>query len=64
MCQPGRPVPHGDGHDGSPGLAAFHSAKSSGVALLLGVDLDARAGLELVERLAARAGRTAGSRGR
>ncbi len=30
MCQPGRPGPHGDGQDGSPGLAAFHSAKSSG----------------------------------
>ena len=51
MCQPGRPAPHGDGHDGSPGLAAFHSAKSSGARFLLGVDLDARARLELVERL-------------
>ena len=30
MCQPGRPGPHGEGHDGSPGLDAFHSAKSSG----------------------------------
>jgi hypothetical protein len=30
MCQPGRPGPHGEGHAGSPGLAAFHSAKSSG----------------------------------
>ena len=29
-CQPGRPRPHGVGHDGSPGLAAFHSAKSRG----------------------------------
>src|SRR5206468_8690613 len=29
MCQPGRPGPHGDGHEGSQGLAAFHSAKSS-----------------------------------
>eukprot|EP01045_Picozoa_sp_COSAG04_P056110 COSAG04_NODE_26012_length_300_cov_1.288557_2_plen_38_part_01 len=28
MCQPGRPPPHGDSHDGSPGLEAFHSAKS------------------------------------
>lgn len=25
---PGRPSPHGDGHVGSPRLAAFHSAKS------------------------------------
>ncbi len=31
MCQPGRPRPHGDSHTGSPGLAAFHSAKSYGV---------------------------------
>ena len=30
MCQPGRPGPQGDGQLGSPGLAAFHSAKSSG----------------------------------
>ncbi len=30
MCQPGRPGPHGLGQDGSPGLAAFHSAKSRG----------------------------------
>ena len=30
MCQPGRPGPHGLSHAGSPGLAPFHSAKSSG----------------------------------
>ena len=30
MCQPGRPLPQGLSHDGSPGFAAFHSAKSSG----------------------------------
>ena len=30
VCQPGRPSPHGDGHDGSPGLAFFQSAKSMG----------------------------------
>ncbi len=29
MCQPGRPSPHGLSHDGSPGLADFHSAKSA-----------------------------------
>lgn len=29
MCQPGRPGPQGDCHDGSPGLAAFHRAKSA-----------------------------------
>jgi hypothetical protein len=29
-CQPGRPGPHGVGHDGSPGLPAFHSVKSRG----------------------------------
>ena len=34
MCQPGRPGPHGDGQLGSPGLAAFHSAKSSGSRLV------------------------------
>ncbi len=28
MCQPGRPGPHGDGHDGSPAFDAFHNAKS------------------------------------
>ena len=30
MCQPGRPAPHGDSQAGSPGLAIFHSTKSSG----------------------------------
>ncbi len=30
MCQPGRPLPHGESHEGSPGFAAFHSAKSIG----------------------------------
>ncbi len=30
MCQPGRPAPHGLGHEGSSGFAAFQSAKSSG----------------------------------
>ena len=30
MCQPGRPSPHGELHIGSPGLLAFHSAKSLG----------------------------------
>ena len=30
MCQPGRPSLQGEGQEGSPGLAAFHSAKSSG----------------------------------
>ena len=29
ICQPGRPGPHGDGQDGSPGLEAFHRAKSA-----------------------------------
>ena len=51
MCQPGRPGPHGDSHAGSPGFAAFQSAKSTGAALAL-VDLDARAGAfeQLLER--------------
>ena len=43
-ASPGAPGPHGLSHDGSPGLAAFHSAKSSGLLLLL-ADLDARARL-------------------
>jgi hypothetical protein len=33
ICQPGRPSPQGDGQRasaGSPGFAAFHSAKSAG----------------------------------
>ena len=29
MCHPGRPGPQGDGHEGSPGLDAFQSAKSA-----------------------------------
>jgi hypothetical protein len=28
ICHPGRPGPHGDGQEGSPGLDAFHRAKS------------------------------------
>lgn len=28
ICHPGRPGPHGEGHDGSPALDAFHKAKS------------------------------------
>lgn len=35
MCHPGRPLPHGDGQEGSPGLEAFQRAKSSGDRLLL-----------------------------
>ncbi len=30
MCQPGRPLPQGLSHEGSPGLALFHRAKSAG----------------------------------
>ena len=30
MCHPGRPSPHGLGHEGSPGLAFFQSTKSCG----------------------------------
>src|SRR6266496_3997569 len=29
-CHPGRPSPQGERHQGSPGLALFHSTKSSG----------------------------------
>ena len=28
VCQPGRPRPHGVGHDGSPGFSPFHRVKS------------------------------------
>lgn len=28
MCQPGRPGPQGESQKGSPGLDAFHNAKS------------------------------------
>ena len=28
MCHPGRPLPHGESHDGSPGFDIFHKAKS------------------------------------
>jgi hypothetical protein len=31
MCQPGLPGPHRESHAGSPGFAAFHSAKSTGL---------------------------------
>ena len=31
MCHPGRPGPHGESHSGSPGFAAFQSAKSIGL---------------------------------
>lgn len=34
ICQPGRPGPHGEVHEGSPGLEAFQIAKSSGERLL------------------------------
>ena len=38
MCQPGRPSPHGDGHEvSSSALCAFHRAKSSGSSLRLAV---------------------------
>ena len=30
MCQPGRPMPHGESQAGSPGFARFQSTKSSG----------------------------------
>ena len=51
VCHPGRPGPHGDGHDGSPGLTFFQRAKSRAEPLLL-VDLHPGAGPHVVERLA------------
>jgi len=41
MCQPGRPPPHGLSHDGSPGFAAFQSAKSDGFFFFQDRDKDA-----------------------
>ena len=52
MCQPGRPMPHGLSQAGSPGLAAFQTAKSSG-SCLAGLGVDAHALLELVDALPA-----------
>ena len=51
VCQPGRPSPHGDGQLGSPGLAFFHSAKSTGERFS-SLPSTAGAGLQRVERLA------------
>lgn len=34
MCQPGLPFPQGDSQNGSPGLQAFHNAKSKELFLL------------------------------
>ena len=54
MCQPGRPRPHGDSQSGSPGFAAFHSAKSTGLRFCV-VDVHARArALDQVVELAMR----------
>ena len=48
MCQPGRPGPQGDGHDGSPGLARLPQREVERVQLA-GRRLDAFAVRELVE---------------
>ena len=60
MCQPGRPGPRAESHDGSPGLAAFQRAKSTGSRLLL-VDLDPGAGLRRSSRRGGTARRSRGS---
>ncbi len=56
----GRPGPHGLAQVGSPGLAFFHSAKSSGSRFLL-ANLDARAGAQLVDIAPAQARRSEGT---
>ena len=33
VCQPGRPSPQGEGHEGSPGFTNFQRAKSMGECL-------------------------------
>ena len=43
MCQPGRPLPSEVSQDISPGLTAFHRAKSRGVVLVVLVEVDAGA---------------------
>ena len=51
MCQPGRPVPHGESQSGSPGFAAFQSAKSTGLRFCSSTSTRAPGALEqLVER--------------
>ena len=53
MCQPGRPSPYGsNGHFGSPGLANFHSAKSSGSSFCSSTSMRAPASSSSTLRLA------------
>ena len=46
MCHPGRPLPHGESHAGSPGRDAFHRAKSQGARFSLKPKLIAPGGAE------------------
>ncbi len=48
MCQPGRPLPQGLSQKTSPGLAAFHRAKSSGFSFSSSI-FDARTGLHIFQ---------------
>ena len=50
MCQPGRPVPQGEAHARLAGLGRLPQHEVERIALGL-VDLDARAGAQVVERL-------------
>jgi hypothetical protein len=50
MCQPGRPAPQGLSQHGSPGLAAFHSAKSAAPRLRLSTATRCPARLSSCER--------------
>src|SRR5438128_2333328 len=49
MCQPGRPCPHGESHEGSPGLADFHKTKSIGSSLRVSTSTRAPAGRGTVQ---------------
>ena len=52
MCQPGRPGPHGDSNDGSPGFAPFHRREVGGVPLSF-VHFGPRAGQHLFQAASA-----------
>ncbi len=51
MCQPGRPLLHGDGHAGSSGFDGFHRTKSIGFFLYGATSTRAPAIMSSSERL-------------
>ena len=52
MCQPGRPMPQGLSHDGSPGFDSFQRTKSPGYSLLSPGSMRAPASIESRSRAA------------